>query len=261
METIDISYLHLLIGLALLVLPLYFLSYYRTGLVQATVVATIRMTAQLLFIGFYLNYLFEWNNPIVNTLWVLIMILIASQASLKRTKLVARIMLLPIAVAFFIAVTLVGGYFLGIVVELDSVFNARYFIPIAGSLLGNMLAANVLAINTYCDGLQRDRQLYYYLIGNGASQHEAQTPFIRSALIKSFNPTIAGMAVMGLVSLPGTMIGQIIGGSNPNVSIKYQIMIIVINFAASMLSVMISIRLISRKLFDVYGRILPFGEK
>ena len=256
MDTIDISYQDLLIGLVLLLLPLYYLYYYRTGLLKATVVATIRMTVQLLFIGFYLNYLFEWNNPLINMVWVFVMVFIASQASLKRTKLNARIMLLPIAVSFFIAVTLVGGYFLGVVVELDSVFNARYFIPIAGSLLGNMLAANVLAINTYCDGLQRDRQLYYYLIGNGASQHEAQIPFIRNALIKSFNPTIAGMAVMGLVSLPGTMIGQIIGGSDPDVSIKYQIMIVVINFSASMLSVMISIRLISRKLFDSYGRII-----
>ena len=33
------------------------------------------------------------------------------------------------------------------------------------------------------------------------------------------------MAVTGLVALPGTMIGQILGGSSPHVAIKYQIMI------------------------------------
>ena len=254
METIDINYLHLTIGLGLLLIPLYFLHYYRTGLIKKTLIASTRMVAQLLFIGFYLNYLFEWNNPFINILWVLIMVLIAAQTALKSTTLQSKIMMIPLIVSFSVAITLVGGYFLGVVMELDSVFNARYFIPITGSLLGNMLSANVIALNSYCDGLQRERQLYYYLLGNGATPHEAQMPFIRTALIKSFSPTIAGMAVMGLVSLPGTMIGQILGGSDPNVSIKYQIMILIINFAASMLAVILSIRLIGRKLFDDYGR-------
>jgi putative ABC transport system permease protein len=256
MEIIDISYLHLCIGLALLLIPLYFLHYYRTGLIRSTLIASGRMVAQLLFIGFYLNYLFEWNNPFINVLWVVIMVLIAAHTALRSTSLQSKLILIPISIAFSVAITLVGGYFLGVVMELDSVFNARYFIPITGSLLGNMLSANVIALNSYCDGLQRERQLYYYLLGNGATQHEAQMPFIRTALIKSFNPTIAGMAVMGLVSLPGTMIGQILGGSDPDVSIKYQIMILIINFAASMLAVILSIRLIGKRLFDEYGRLI-----
>ncbi len=41
------------------------------------------------------------------------------------------------------------------------------------------------------------------------------------------------------------MIGQILGGSSPNVAIKYQMMIMVITFTASMLSLMITISLAS----------------
>ncbi|MEG1748171.1 MAG: ABC transporter permease [Tannerellaceae bacterium] len=253
MATIDITYFNLLLGFVLLLIPLFILWYYRTGLVRTTVVAVARMTAQLLFIGFYLKYLFEWNNPYINIAWVLGMILIAGQAALSRTKLPWRLLLLPVSVAFLTAITLVGGYFLGVVVELNPIFDARYFIPISGSLLGNMLSANVIALNAYFSGLQRERQLYYFLLGNGATRHEAQIPFIRTALLKSFNPTIANMAVMGLVALPGTMIGQILGGSSPDVSIKYQIMIMLINFSASILSVVISIKLCARQSFDAYG--------
>ena len=63
------------------------------------------------------------------------------------------------------------------------------------------------------------------------------------------------MAVMGIVSLPGTMIGQILGGASPDVAIKYQMMIVVITFAASMLSLMITLYLADRRTFDEYGRI------
>ena len=113
------------------------------------------------------------------------------------------------------------------------------------------------AINTYYSGLKREQQLYRYLLGNGATRAEAQAPFIRQAIIKSFSPLIANISVMGLVAFPGTMIGQILGGSSPNVAIKYQMMIMVITFTASMLSLMITISLASRKSFDAYGKLLP----
>ena len=58
---------------------------------------------------------------------------------------------------------------------------------------------------------------------------------------------------MGLVSLPGTMIGQILGGSSPDVAIKYQMMIIVITFVASMFSLLITLYLADRRSFDVSG--------
>ena len=101
--------------------------------------------------------------------------------------------------------------------------------------------------------LNRERQLYLYLLGNGASPSEALTPFMREALIKSFNPTIASMAVMGLIALPGTMTGQILGGSSPSVAIKYQIMLMITIFASSLISVLLTLWISRKKTFDKYG--------
>ena len=98
-------------------------------------------------------------------------------------------------------------------------------------------------------------------MGNGATRQEAQAPFIKQAIIKSFSPLIANIAVMGLVALPGTMIGQILGGSSPNVAIKYHMMIMVITFTASMLSLMITISLASRRSFDAYGKLLEVSKE
>ena len=97
--------------------------------------------------------------------------------------------------------------------------------------------------------------MYHYLLGNGASQWEAAQPFLRAAIIKAFNPCIANMAVMGLVAMPGTMIGQILGGADPSRAIKYQMMIVVITFVASMLSLMITVWLARNRCFDRMGRL------
>ena len=181
------------------------------------------------------------------------MILVAGQTAIKRINIKASILLIPISIGFLGSVVLVGLYFLGFVLRLDNVFSARYFIPIFGIIMGNMLSSNVIALNTYYDGLQREEQLYRYLLGNGASRYEAQVPFIRTAIIKSFSPNIANIAVMGLVAFPGTMIGQVLGGSSPNIAIKYQMMIMVITFSASMISLVVTILLASRHSFDHYG--------
>lgn len=49
----------------------------------------------------------------------------------------------------FCSVVVVGLYFIGIVLQLDNIFSAQYFIPVFGILMGNMLSSNVIALNTY----------------------------------------------------------------------------------------------------------------
>lgn len=257
MNTIDITYLCLFIGLLPMLLPLYFLWRLRTGLVAATLTGTARMCVQLLLIGAYLRYLFLWNSAWVNLLWVLLMVLVASHTVVSRTRLCRRVLLLPAFVGFLVTALLVGLYFLAVVLRLDNVFSTRYFIPIIGILLGNMLSVNVVALETYYSDVQREQQTYYYLLGHGATRYEATKPFLRRAVIKAFSPCIANMAVLGVVSLPGTMIGQILGGSQPGVAVKYQIMITVVTVTASMLSLMITVALSTRRSFDAYGRLRP----
>ena len=251
--TIDISYWGLGIGMLLLLVPLYFFHRYKTGLVKATIIGALRMVVQLFLIGIYLRYLFLWDNPWINFLWVFIMVFVATETALSRTRLKRSILMLPLVIGFLISAILIGLYFLGVVLQLDNIFGAQYMIPIFGILMGNMLSSNVIALNTFYTNLMREQQLYYYLLGNGATRHEATAPLVREAIIKAFSPAIANMAVMGLVALPGTMIGQILGGSSPNVAIKYQMMIIVITVAASILSLMTTLRLSFRKTFDSYG--------
>lgn len=255
MGTIDISTLHLLLGLLLMAVPVYFLWKYKTGIVRSTVTAVVRMVVQMFLVGLYLKYLFIWDNPWLNTAWVVIMIYVASETSLTRTKLKRKMMMLPLIIGFFVASVTVGLYFLGIVLQLNNVFNAQYFIPVFGILMGNMLGVNVIGLNVFYYNLMREKNSYYYLLGNGATTDEATAPFVKQALIRAFSPAIANMAVMGLVALPGTMIGQILGGSTPDVAIKYQMMIIVITISASMISLMLTLNLSKRITFDDMGRI------
>ncbi len=257
MTTVDLSYTGLFVGMLMMLIPFYFLWHYRTGLLSAAVLGTVRMTIQLLLIGVYLRFLFEWDNAYVNLLWMVVMAVIASYTAVGRTPLQRKVLLLPVFTGFLVTVLLVSLYFLVLVVQADRVFAARFFIPVVGVLFGNMLTVNIMAVNVYYSELQREQNLYYFMLGNGATRFEATLPFLRSAVIKAFSPCIANMAVMGIVSFPGTMIGQILGGTIPEVAIKYQLMISVITVVASMLSLVITVSLSARRTFDSYGRLKP----
>ncbi|MCF0188090.1 MAG: ABC transporter permease [Bacteroidaceae bacterium] len=251
----DISFVGLGVGMLLLAVPLFFFRLYRTGLVRPLVTGALRMVVQLSLLHLYLEYLFALDSPCVNVLWVMIMVVVAAWTAVGRTRLTMRMMFMPSILAFFVTAMLIGMYFLVFVLRLERPFTAQYFIPIMGILLGNMLSVNVIALSSYYGRLLREKQFYYYLLGNGATRFEATVSFMRDAIVKAFSPCLANMAVMGLVSLPGTMIGQILGGSDPGVAVKYQLMIIIITLVASTISVMITCRLADMNAFDKFDRI------
>jgi putative ABC transport system permease protein len=248
----DIDWIPFLWGYLLLLLPLFTLAYYRTGLVKATFIAVVRMTGQLLLVGLYLEFIFKLNNGWVNLLWIVVMVALTSLSIIHRGQLTYRFYAVPVCWALGLSLMGVLAYFFLVVLRFEHYFEARYLLPITGMLLGNCLQSNIIGLNAYYSRLRQEQQLYRYALANGATRQEALYPFMRDALVKAFNPAIASMAVMGLVSLPGMMTGQILGGSQPSVAIKYQIMIMIIILVCSLLSLILTIFLANRYAFDAF---------
>jgi putative ABC transport system permease protein len=68
-------------------------------------------------------------------------------------------------------------------------------------------------------------------------------------------PIINSMAAAGIVSLPGMMTGQILGGTPPVEAVKYQILIMFLIAAGTGFGVICSIWMTSRHLFDKRHRL------
>jgi putative ABC transport system permease protein len=257
METINVSWFNLFIGYLLLVIPIAAMWYYRTGLVKDTLIAAIRMTIQLFLMGLYLTVLFDLNSVWWNLLWLMIMIGVSTGTTIKRSELSWKKFAVPVTISTLVSIVIVDAVFLGITLKLDNIFDARYFITITGMILGNSMKQNIIALNTFYKTLEEQKADYRYCIANGASRKEALLPFMKTAIKRSFNPQIATMSVLGLIALPGTLTGQILGGSSPDVAIKYQILLMLAIFIASMITIVLTINLANRFLFDEWD---DFGK-
>lgn len=254
-KVIDINYFALFTGYALMLIPVLALWYYKTGLVKDTVIATARMTVQLLLVGLYLEYIFKLDNVLINIGWVILMSVIASYTIIRRSGLKMKMFFIPVLLSGIISIAVTDTYFLGFVIKLDNIFNARYFIPVTGMMLGNTIKNVVIAVNAFYRRIDEEENYYRWHLANGATKKEALLPFMRDALKTAFNPMIATTAIMGLISLPGMMTGQILGGSNPNVAVKYQIMLLITIFSSAVLNVVLTIFFSNKFAFDTYDNL------
>ena len=146
-EIIDISIESLALGFLLMLIPIAGFIYFKVKIIKETVISMIRMLIQLSLIAFYLEYIFEWNNAWVNLIWVCSMIFVGTFTTIKRAGLAYRYFILPFALSGFISILIIDTFFLGFVIQLDYVFDARYFIPISGMVLGNALNHNIVGIS------------------------------------------------------------------------------------------------------------------
>jgi len=251
MDVVNLSWGQLAIGFTILIIPAFILWKYKTGLIQKMGIAVVRMTLQLLFVGYYLEYLFKYDNLWINLGWILIMVIVADFATINRSELKRKkYLVVSLFTATFLGIVIIDLFFLQFVIQLPDILAAQYAIPITGMVLGNCLRSNVIGINEFYYSIDKHQERYRFFLANGANQQEALFPFFRMALKKSANPTLASMATIGLVSLPGMMTGQILSGSSPFIAIKYQIMIMLAIFSGTVLSVYLGITFSNKFVFD-----------
>lgn len=243
----------LVAGYALLIIPLAILLWAQVPFVSKMLVGTIRMTVQLLLVGFYLQVVFNLNLPWLNALWVLIMICVADISIIRGAGLRVRKLAIPLFAALLIGIIIPLLYFLGIILRQPALLEARFVIPIGGMILGNCLRANIIGVRRFYQSIQISEKAFCQQLADGASLAEATRPYLQHALHEALAPTLATMATIGVVSLPGMMTGAILGGLNPMAAIQYQIAIMISIFTGTAITILAGILWTQKAAFDGHG--------
>lgn len=250
---VDLSLFSMIMCGVLLIIPLVVVWYLKLGILNNLMISLVRMAVQLVLIGFFLEYLFRFNHWAVNITWFVLMISIAAISVINNSNLKLNYFIFPLLLAFILSNFFIVVYFNAFISRLDFVFDAKYMIAIGGMILGNSLRANVVGLGDFYKSLRKDENLYFYKLSLGATKYEALLPFAKRSFKAAINPTVATMATMGIVSLPGMMTGQILGGSVPLVAIKYQIAIMIAILTSTTLSIGLSILFTVKSSFHKNG--------
>ncbi len=236
----DITTTGMLFSSAAAIISLIILTLFKVNLKKEVLVTFIRMTVQLLLVGLYLEVMFNLNSPVINSLYIIVMIVAADYTILRSSGFNSSLFFYTLP-AYLISIVSVLLFYTVFVFRPENFFDARYIIPVAGMLLGNSMTRTVVTLERFYSSIKRENDTYLSYLSMGATTKEAAIPFFKRAYKAGMAPSLANYAAIGLISLPGMMTGQILGGSDPMIAVKYQLAIIFAIFAATEISTVLAL--------------------
>ncbi|MDR3629882.1 MAG: iron export ABC transporter permease subunit FetB [Desulfocapsaceae bacterium] len=257
MDVISLSVADLSIAAFLLILLALASFRLQLGLETRMLTGGLRMIIQLLLIGQVLRFLFTDAAP----LWIGCMLVVMLSVAAREVRARQRRRLNGITgywigmFSMFISSFTVTFMALTVMIQVRPWYTPQYAIPLLGMVLGNTMTGIALASDRLTSQLYDQRNMVEQRLVLGQSWREASSDIRRDCMRTGMVPIINSMAAAGIVSLPGMMTGQILGGTPPVEAVKYQILIMFLIAAGTGFGVICSIWMTSRKLFDSRDRL------
>ena len=247
---IVLTYADIALASSLIIIVLLVSWFLRLRLTKILVIAAVRTVIQLSFIGLILAWIFareQWYEVLII---LTIMTLIAGSAAKNRVKRTYKGLLVDTLVAVSTSAVLVTVIAISLILQVQPWYTPQFIIPILGLILGNSLTAISLTSNQLIENLHGQQGRIEMMLSLSATPFEAIHEQIRAAIINGMTPTLNSMLVVGIVSLPGMMTGQILAGADPTQAVRYQIVTMFLICVSSTLGCTISALLIYRRFFN-----------
>ncbi|KAJ1867019.1 hypothetical protein LPJ78_001336 [Coemansia sp. RSA 989] len=207
----------------------------RLNLEWQIIIAGARCFVQLTVLGLVLERVFSTESAVV------VFGMTALEVSEWKAKRTVKGMFWITFVSIFgsaITVGLIGAAF---AMNFDPPFIASKFIPVMGMLFGNTIVGVTLGMESVLAAVDQRRDAIETMLCFGASRWESLRPIAVEAARTAMIPSITAMSITGLISIPGMMSGQILGGADVMDAARYQQVIVFMISASVALGVVISV--------------------
>ena len=229
---VDVSWFDLAWAFGLILIAIGIARWQGLGLAQRMFIGALRTIVQLMLVGYVLVYIFALDRWYLVVAALLCMLLVATKAAVGRQLGVSRRLLMITGVAMLLASGFTLLYISTLVVRVAPWYNPQYLIPLFGMIVGStMNAAAIAAERLASEIVARKAEIEAYLV-LGATYQQASQSSVRQALRAALIPTVNGLMVVGIVTLPGMMTGQMLAGASPLIAIRYQIVVAFMQAAA-----------------------------
>jgi putative ABC transport system permease protein len=193
---------------------------FRLGHAREIAIAAARALVQLAVVGAAIALVFEF--PALAAAFVAIMVATAGLTAGSRLRGLPGARLRALAAIALPALVATGALLAVGAFEL----TARGAIPTAGILIGGAMAATTLTGRRLLESLHDDTLEIETRLALGDSARMALAPAIRRAVHTGLVPVVDQTRSVGLVTLPGTFVGLILGGASPEEAAATQLVVL-----------------------------------
>ena len=222
----ELTYWHVALATLLIVINGAISVVLQLRMERSLLIAAARTVVQLLLVGLVLEWVFLVDRWYVVIGLGIVMTLIAGiTAGSRNQRRYPGIWINTIVSVWASAWVVTAFALLAVMQGIDNWYQPQYAIPLLGMVLGNTLNGISIGLNTLTESLVTRRDQVESLLALGATRWEAARAPVQHAVRTGMIPIINSMMIVGIVSLPGMMTGQIISGMAPIQAVKYQIVI------------------------------------
>lgn len=246
----NITLLGFVLGLLLLAIPAYALWVFDRNMLSRLAKSVVRYAIVVAVLSAVLWCAVKAGSAWLSIVLSLLLVVLGAALTIGRARLKSWRMFVPTLLGMLAATVLTGAYVLLLCLN-----NYALILPVAGLLVGCMTGMNARALNAYFMGLQHHNQLYYFLLGNGATHREAVRHFVGRALRASMVGAARQMTAVGFATAPVALYVLVMAGVGVGTAAATQILLVAWALAAATISQLITFAIARRWAFDDYERL------
>ena len=182
-------------------------------------IAAFRAIVQLMIVALIITAVFQAESLLLVTLILSGMLVIAAFTSAKRANRI------PNPVAVTLPSISVGPSLILLIMVITGVLptEPEFLVAFGGLTIGGSMVICSLALDRLARVISSNADRIETSLCLGASSREAVEPYTRLSVKTSLIPSIDTVKTLGIIVIPGTMTGMIIGGVNPLWAAEYQL--------------------------------------
>ena len=247
---IKLDLLDLVLALGMMVVAIGLSAWQQLGMEWTLAIATGRTLLQLLVVGYILAFIFALDNPWAVLAILLVMVSIAAIVARNRiSKKIPRVLPLVWG-SIFISTALTLSYTTLLIIQPNSWYEPQYLIPIGGIILGNSMNGAAIAGERLVSTINASHLEIETHLSLGATPQQAVNKYRTEAIKAGLIPTINAMMVVGIVTLPGIITGQLLSGIEPLDAASYQILVMFMLTFANLITALLVTQGLCRQFFN-----------
>ncbi|MBJ7329317.1 MAG: ABC transporter permease [Solirubrobacteraceae bacterium] len=223
----------------------------RLGITRELLWVGARAAVQLTVVGLVIAAVFD--VPPLAVVFIAVMVAAAAATSARRLPHVPQA-----AGRAAIAIAIPALTATGLLLAVGAfAFEPRAAIPTAGILIGGAMAATSLTGRRLVEGLASERDAIEARLSLGDTIRDALGPTVRGAIQTGLVPAMDQTRNVGLVSLPGTFVGLLLGGASPAEAARLQLTVLLSVLAVQVVAAVLVSELVTRTRTAPGDRLLP----
>jgi putative ABC transport system permease protein len=253
---ISLDLLDLVFAVGLIVIAIGLSAWEKIGLELNIAIAAGRTILQLLVVGYVLAFVFALDNPWAVSAILAVMLTITAIVARNRISKEIPLVLPLVWGAVFLSTAVTLAYTNLLIIQPLRWYEPQYLIPLAGIVFGSAMNGAAIAGERLVSTINASHLEIETHLSLGATPQQAVAQYRRDAIKAGLIPILNQMTVVGIVTLPGIITGQLLSGVDPLDAASYQILVLFILAFANLMTAILVTQGLCRQFFNAAAQLI-----